>query len=533
MGRALTIDLYEPGMGALHRAGLGGLATVIRHIREHVPEEDRPAGRMDYDARSVTLEWSGPETARAFFGALYGLAFRVRAGIIDLPATYPAGVAPAEAVRAQIQAGALNTILQYVVQTVRSVAEEKRRTCTHVIDDEPVKVKHMNLAEIKRATAWETLMRKDSNGELDDFASVVGYIAPGFVNRHSTLGGGGALRQPVGLVMALHFALVGCLPLAIGGNSGLLLVPDVDDLRAFAAMRPSLTPGSLAECRVAGPADGALQAQVRLHKAVAEKRLAALRCAVPRCVAIRFDVTRWGGGQKERTSVLEVDPDPAGLERFGELLAVIPPCVVPYAESKKGPKVPYWPKSVLRPFVAENLAAGRVWYEGFRDLCIDPGGAGLAARARQLFHEREGLCKMLERCDDGREALFVRAIHQAMCLRFGAIVGETNGGAAGANRCERQSQEWRIALAHARTADDFRHALADMFSRAGRVPALVESWPEILPVYASDARWRLNRDLALVALASYKANGKKDEPGAKGAEPTPVPSGEEAEDVDD
>lgn len=72
------------------------------------------------------------------------------------------------------------------------------------------------------------------------------------------------------------------------------------------------------------------------------------------------------------------------------------------------------------------------------------------------------------------------------------------------NRKERQMQRWRLAFAGAKTADDFRKALTDLWSRSGSNPVLKSSWREVLPLICDEDRWRLARDLALLALASYE-----------------------------
>lgn len=66
-------------------------------------------------------------------------------------------------------------------------------------------------------------------------------------------------------------------------------------------------------------------------------------------------------------------------------------------------------------------------------------------------------------------------------------------------------QRWRLAFAGAKTADDVRDALADLWSRSAPNAVLRrdESWRDLLPILCDERRWRLNRDLALLALASY------------------------------
>ena len=85
-------------------------------------------------------------------------------------------------------------------------------------------------------------------------------IAPGFVQRHVAYPST-ALEQPPGHAMALHFALIGTLSLAIGRTGkGVLIVPDVVDLRDFIRRRPLLNPREARDCQIASPADAALQA---------------------------------------------------------------------------------------------------------------------------------------------------------------------------------------------------------------------------------------------------------------------------------
>ena len=71
----------------------------------------------------------------------------------------------------------------------------------------------------------------------------------------------------------------------------------------------------------------------------------------------------------------------------------------------------------------------------------------------------------------------------------------------------------------AKTPDDVRKVITEMWSRAGRVPKLVESWRFVLPILCENQRWQLNRDLALLALASYSSPTKgKDEGESPSAE---------------
>ena len=63
----LTIDLFEPGMSPLHRAGLGGLACTLRWIEETGEPIERPPGSWTVDDRAVTLRWGAARRGPAAF----------------------------------------------------------------------------------------------------------------------------------------------------------------------------------------------------------------------------------------------------------------------------------------------------------------------------------------------------------------------------------------------------------------------------------------------------------------------------------
>lgn len=85
----LRIDLFEPGMGPLHRAGLGGLAATLRWIDEKVQSDRRPDGRWSIDDRTIAMSWDSAERAGAFLQRLYELAFQVDGdGLIHLEGSY-------------------------------------------------------------------------------------------------------------------------------------------------------------------------------------------------------------------------------------------------------------------------------------------------------------------------------------------------------------------------------------------------------------------------------------------------------------
>jgi CRISPR-associated endonuclease/helicase Cas3 len=530
----LRMELFAPGMTALHRAGLGGLACTLRHIEraweqgaladEEAPGGPWPDGRppWEIDGRSVLLLFGGPERAREYLRRLFALAFGLRDGLIYLPGQY-APPAPGVAVRADLQLGLTLTFLQH--NKARGLAKEPQAAQYDPEGDgvPGVTVEYRTCSSYAHQVGWKDLTSERTGCLVSDPGRVSGPLLPGAVVRHVAFDADTRAEDPPGLLLPLYFALVGALALPVSRRVAALIVPEVDDLLYFAEARPLMTPTSARECQIAGAADGALQAQVRLRA-----RQQARAHALPGCLATTFMPTAWASKQKSRVATLSVPPgDDLRLDRFAKALALLPPRVVTRTvEGGGGPRgrkgVPtraeaFRADSGVRPLVAENLALGRPWYAGFVRLMTALDANGRPLRDRLRF-ERKGLHAMTatenpSMWDHDREAALVRAVHEALRCRYGQIAGENKGNpVAMKKRFGAEYDRRRLAFAGAKTADQFRNALCDLFSRAGNNRVLRECWADVLPLLA-DRQWQLARDLALLALASYSGQGPDDTEG--------------------
>ncbi len=172
----------------------------------------------------------------------------------------------------------------------------------------------------------------------------------------------------------------------------------------------------------------------------------------------------------------------------------------------------FWTDSVVRPLVADNLARGHFWYQGFTRLMVGTDPRSKKPRHAKILFEKKGLHAMVETIEwhDQGESTVVRAVQQALRWRYGQIANENrNNPAAMKNRWRGEYDRWRLAFGGAKTSEQFRHHLCDLFSRAGVNEVLQKEWQQLLPMLASD-RWQLTRDLALLGLASYAGEGAKE-----------------------
>lgn len=504
----LTIDLFEPGMSILHRAGLGGLACTLRWLDRVNGSSDKPSESSTFDDRTVTLRWKGgAEGAREFFKQLYTSAFDLKDGLIHLPGCYGMVDLKAE-VRAELQQGMSQTILQFGPN--RKTTSKTLKVKTY--DDgngQPMTIQHQDLNGYTHQSAWEDLFTP--KGVLKPRVLISGTIAPGFAVRHNAHPAS-TIEQPPGLAIALHFALVGTLSLAIDRKSGVLIVPDVQDLKGFVTSRPRLNPGNARDCQVNGPADAALQAEIRLRTTEIGNKI-----KVERCQAVLFATKAWNDKQKTRAKVIDVAAEERDLDFFDEVMRIpelLPRIAYAKPEKKGDAPRPFYSKGVVRPLIAENLARRQPWYQDFRRLIVSADGATDEDLVRLLSYETEGLHIMINKpWQDQGEQVFVESIHEAMRGRFAAIGDETDDPVTFGNRVDRQRQKWRLKFAGAKTPDDLRAALGDLWSRSNHNPTLQAGWRTVLPLICDPDRWQLIRDLALLALSSYK---KAEKPGASG-----------------
>ena len=496
---SLTCDLFAPGMTPLHRAGLGGLVSTLRWIEKSLPDTERPPGQWSIDERSVTLSWE-EAGAKPFFDRLFNFTFQIQEGMIYLPGQY-GELAPRLEVRAALHDGLLSSFYGHGKSRGREKKIEER---TYEIDEYVISLSYFPVS-------WYSPQRDGSSDVVKSLkkpVEVKRHLYPGAMQRHAAYPQSLA-KQGAHLVLPLWFAPVGTISLKTRGkdrkkNACALLIPDLQTLSGVEYEIQGLLPGTARDCQVDSVADAALQAKLRLRirNMLDSEKIIAIRC-------ILFYREVWNTQMTAPSMVLEVKNTTTdiALDQFETAMAALPP-PAPRPNKEGGY---FWPKSYIRPFIAENLALGRPWYAGFSHIMTAQDSSSHTPIRNHLYTERKGLSVMTEEIqwDHTGEERIVRAVHEAMRCRYGRIAAENAGKqAAMKNRMTREYERQRLAFVGAKTADALRHALADLWSRAGSNSVLRESWPHILPLL-SNTKWQLTRDLALIALASYQ--GKEQE----------------------
>lgn len=504
---SMELSLHAPGMSPMLRAGLGGLAASLRAI-DRLPAKERPAGTWTVRQHSIVLDWEGVGAAE-FLESLFKASFRISAeGVITLPGMFGKVPPPLE-VRAAIQDAFRQTILQFGRSAKKAT---KIVAHSYEIDDRKYHVQVQPYAWFQQVDEWQDIAKQlVKPASKRRGISLAGWANPGAVQRHVAFGATKATYTPNEAICAC-FGIVGTLSF-LTPDGGTLVIPEPSDLRAFAKARPKLTPSRIQETRMAGPGDAVLAMELSLRAAGLEER-----SAIERASAYSFRSTAWASQQKSRVQHIHTDAiQESALDVYAVCASSLPARVRVVAAKGKRPESSFTVASSLRGFVCDNLAGGLPWHHEFasardrkdRDRFLHYRWASDNSGALRP-DDVEGLRKMVERLEDA-ELVLVRSVHTALRKRFASIAEETRENpAARRNRWNRESERVRLAFSGAKTRDQVRFALADLWSRAGSIAELQDGWVAVLPLL-DEARWRTARDLALVALASYKGRSKEEE----------------------
>ena len=526
----LVLRLHEPGMTPMHRAGLGGLAATLRALerriaRRLISPDAIPGGPRTEEAdkpwriepHQITLKFGTSEGAGDYLKKLFAFGFGIKDKLIDLPGTYREELS--RAVRAELQLGLTLTFLQFGPHRKLDPPMQSQFDVT----GDGVAMVGLSLRACQsflHQAFWEKLLDKKSGKLGLKPLEAPSAFNPGAVVRHNAYSTATRIDQTTGDVLCLAFALVGCLSLPVNRGVGVLLIPQVNDLATFAEARPRMTPTGLAHCRVAGPGDAALQAQVRLRgKGLARRH------RLPGLWSMRLQPTPWNQKQKSRVGTLVIPPFDRGddaLKKFDIALKHLPRRVRSKVDRQtigRGKiEQPAWfyTESVVRPLIADNLARGRPWYENFVDLMH-----GLDENKRQkhelVAYETGNLNAMIREPEmtQNNELKLIDAIHRAISMRMGAIYNDTMGKAATKaklsptqavkNRWEGFRDKTRLSLINAKTQEQTREAITLLLARAGVIRDLKDRQAmEMVHGLLFSDDWRRARDLALFALASYR-----------------------------
>lgn len=494
-GRTLCVDLFAPGMTALHRVGLAGLAMTLQALEvDGAASSLRDTGDWQVDERGVTLKWTGD--GKGFFDALIAASFRLTdSGLIWLPALGHPLEYPGHAV--VLHNAVLGTFLQHT--STRGACKQKRPFSVEV--DEHI------YTQTFLPLTWYKHQRV--NFDPSRPMPVAGWLHPGGTVRHVWASAQTSLSEEPSRALALLYAPVGAVYFQVHRSAvGIrpqccVVLPAVADLRHYAEVRQCFLRQGVAQLQVSGAAEAAVRVLAELEARNLLRALGARSCSV-----MAFGTAPWSKQQKTRVQCFTVAAATRhSLRIYRAAAQALGPRLVPSKpDAETGEVRRWWAVPQVPDLVAQNAIEGAPWWKGFADLWDRMRqGAKPDQREWVLQSEKEGLKLMIGNTAllDGPEARLVGACQEAWRRRLGALSERaTRQGLNFSDLAKREYERVRISFARCKSAAMLRQTLTDFWSRAGSLPDLQEGWLEILPMLAN--RWQETRDLALLALASYK-----------------------------
>jgi len=490
----IDLHLGNPGMTLMHRAGLAGLYMTLEQLKEL---KDRPGDlNWSLSSRSVQLFWDGND-----FEVLNWLlknSFQKiddgeKEGLISLTGLQPKTMDLQTQIT--VHQGIRGTFLQHP-STFKSDGNVSK---TFQVEE--------NTPEIKvhyQKTTWYAHQDFAKNlcdskeRLLQDPLSVAGWLNPGAVVRHNAFGNQTGFEELPEQALALLFAPIACQYFVLRSRlrdkraQYALVIPEITDLAEYARRRKRLQNFGYRDFYASSLGDAGLR--FLTYKTAIEMTK---KGRIPRCQVITLGTVAWSSQQKTRTDLEVIEADAKVCANYKRSCECFTDRVI---QGKEGGFIA---PSFARELIAENLARGQAWYAGFAEK-VNSGDL-----FKLLTYEREGLHNMVQNTqwDETSEKLFVQACHEALKRTYKKIYSYAQQKGEVPN-IDRENERIRTSLGRCKNAETFRQFITDFWSRAGQVPTLQEHWQELLILITGQQSWRKAKDLALLALASYKGSGK-------------------------
>ena len=491
----MELSLNDPGMTMLHRAGVAGLYMTLKALEKHYATLKTRQGNLKWvlTDNSISLNWEGDDYAALDW--LFRESFQISdLGLISLTGFNPQTLSKETQLATHI--GIKNTFLQHQSYFKKTGNASQ----SLMIDGFNVKVGYRKAKSYAHQEFAEKIC--DNSGHLlNKQIGITGWLYPGAARKHYAFKQQTQFTETLQRTLALLFAPVACLYFIFPKSylhetktQYFLVIPDIKDLIIYTQQRKQLYNWDYQKFYSSGYSDASLRFLIN-QKAIN----LAKKNRIERCQVITFGKTQWTGFQKIRKSVEVVNLTDKIIRNYQLCDRYFNNRVVEWEEGN------FIATSIVRELITENLAKDFPWWHNF----------ALAVRNKNLFklisYEKEGLQQMVRNVDWDEEPqkLFVKACHKALNQIYGKLSGRAKEDEY--VQFDREHERIRSGLIRCQNSEDFRHFMtANFWSKGGIISILADHWEELMPLTTKPQNWKLARDLALLALASYKNPKESD-----------------------
>jgi CRISPR-associated protein Cas8a1/Csx13 len=491
----IDFHLGNPGFTLLHRAGLAGLWMTLKQLEK---EKVTPPSGLNWQLthRQVTLNWEGNDLQVLEW--LLKESFQIHDGLIALRGL------DSKTMRKDSQAivhqGILGTFLQHNSTHKSTGTKTEFLSLGEEKPEIPVTYKAL------QSYAYQDFANNlcDKNGKLlAKSINVAGWLNPGAVVRHIAFNSDTSFEESPENALVLLFAAVACYYYILRSKlrdkraQYALVIPEITDLKKYANYRQNqhLRNAIYKDFHASGLGDAGLRFLTLKQTVNITKTF-----GVPRCQVLTLGTVAWATQQKTRTDLYVIEANNEVCQNYQVCDDWLQDKAI---EGKNGGFVA---SSFARELIAENLARNpnQPWYSGISE----------KVNSNELFqklaYEKGGLYQVIQKINsDERDKLFIQACHEAIKFTYGKLFEQAKKRREVPN-FDRETVRIRTGIGRCKNAHTFREFITDFWSRAGRIPTLQDHWQDLMELVMDDKQWKKARDLALLALASYKGKGITD-----------------------
>jgi len=504
-------ELNAPGMSALHRAGLAGLAASLKKLKEK--GNLQPEWEFELRDSELLLPNLGTdvESLMKLLQTIYALDDE---GLVDFPILADSS----QMLKAHVQQVLLGTFLQHPQSRK---AEKQSRVFTLHIDDQPTEIQYLPLKDFQHRSGKnaEKISKAISKNQMIE---VAGWAFPGGMVRHN------AHKETALAETPKRYFLLLCAPLGCLYFHGRAFLSngDFDPKSQYVLAIPR--PISLKKhvrrllrfyanyddamrkwLYVAGECDATLLSATMILLAETAFQLnidlQALHPGEANFQVMRFGQVGWSRQQKTRTG---------GISTFQIKPSMIRQYYVIHKKLSRKKQTEDGETFIdvmpMKNLMAENILWGRPWYRGFGDFLSQP-------RGKKVQYWRKELNEVVQEIEWADEAKrqFIDYIQTAVRNRFGQVKEKAEkSGADVKSMLSREYERMVLAFSKCRTKESFREELVRFLATTRPNISQLKPEEKVDLVYkmAIQTDWKETRDLCLLAIATYTSRSGELDP---------------------
>jgi CRISPR-associated protein Cas8a1/Csx13 len=493
----IQLDLANPSMTLLHRAGIAGLWMTLRQLEKQYPTPAERVGNLNWVLADCSISLSWQEEDFAVLDWLFKESFQISdEGLICLTGLNPQAINIEN--KLNMHLGIRNTFLQHN-KFFKSAGIESKDL---IVDGIKITVEYQKAKSYAHQDFAKYLCNK--NGELlSHTIGVTGWLYPGAVVRHSAFEKHTKFEESVALAIALLFAPVACQyffvrsQIQIKQKKYALVIPEVTDLELFAQSYGNLGNLSYKYFYVSSLGEAGLK--FLSHPiATTNKNL-----YIKICQVISFGKVTWSKQQKTRMEIISVNATEKALFYYKLSCRYFSECKIIYiSEDEKS----FIIGNYIQGIIANNLTNNLPWWVNFTLKSVQNN------LFQDIFYQNQGFYNMIQETewDIESQKIYVQACHEALKKRYAKIYSHTKEDEYA--QIERENTRITSQLGRCTNFENFRKFISEFWGKTGQLSTLEEHWQILLPIISGKTGWKIARDLTFIALASYPRNKtKKDD----------------------